>query len=273
MFEIEPFSGNPFFFNPYQPSQNLNAIANLNPLQSWAGDPHTAQLAEFNPSLYQDFTFTIYNSITAATEAVQFEERFGPGLQTIFELNNGVLGAPLGSSTFAQVLGGSNVYTQLFIAVQSIIWYDNAEVSSYYSESLSYQVNVVNLTAALDSVSNTSDTQNALGQGLMTATTFAWSWELTQGGWTGAQLTGPEYLTVESVNSYLEVNWGDTYTITNSTAGGIQIQNMITVETNDLETAQTYLDNSSTSLESQISLAGTIINSLQQTTFSIIRNI
>lgn len=179
-----------------------------------------------------------------------------------------------GSSTFVNMLG-SNVYTGLLITTNSVIIYNNEQVSTYYSESLSYQINISNLTAALNSVSGTS--YNALGSGIITVTTFSWVWTSLPGtGWTGSQVTeypGFTYTYNTYVNSYLSNNYGDTYIITNSSEAVTQVQSLITVQNNNLSNAQTFLNNAVTTLQSQVSLAGQIISSLASATQSIISNI
>ena len=174
-----------------------------------------------------------------------------------------------GSSMFVNMLG-SNVYTGLLITTNSVIVYENENISSYYSESLSYQVNIANLTAALNSVSTTGSES---GQGEIVVTLFAWTWYTTTGGWAGSQLTNfSSYLYTQVVDDYLSQNYGGT-TITNSSAAITQVQSLITVENNSLSNAQTFLNNSVTSLQSQVSLAGQIISSLSSATKAVLSNI
>lgn len=177
----------------------------------------------------------------------------------------------VGSSSFVNIMG-SNVYSGLMDTTNSIIIYQNEQVSSYYSQSLSYQVNIANLTAALNSVSGTGAA--AQGEGSITVTNFSWTWESTAQGWTGSQnTTFPGYLsTGVEVNYYLSVTYGGT-TITNSTLAVTQIQSLITVQNNDLANSQTFMNNAVTTLQSQVSLAGQIIGTLSSIMQSIINNI
>ena len=177
---------------------------------------------------------------------------------------------PVGSSSFVNIMG-SNVYTGLIDTTNSIIIYQNEQVSSYYSQSLSYQVNIANLTSALNSVAGTGPA--ASGAGLITVTTFSWQWESTPQGWTGSQdTTFPGYLGQMYVNNYLSNNYGGFYII-NSTIAVTQIQSLITVQNNDLANSQTFMNNSVTTLQSQVSLAGQIIGTLQSIMQSIDSNI
>lgn len=176
-----------------------------------------------------------------------------------------------GSSTFVNMLG-SNVYTGLLITTNSVIIYNNEQVSTYYSQSLSYQINIDNLTAALNSVSNTGNGSGA-GSGIITVTTFSWAWQSLPGtGWTGSQLTDfPNYSFSTYVNSYL-YNTYNSSIITNSSTAVQDIQSIITVQNNYLSNSQTFLNNAVTTLQSQVSLAGQIIGSLASATQSIITN-
>lgn len=178
----------------------------------------------------------------------------------------------LGSSSFVNIMG-SNVYTGLIDTTNSIIIYQNEQVSSYYSQSLSYQVNIANLTAALNSVSADSKVQES-GSGTITVTNFSWTWESTAQGWTGSQnTTFVGYLSNGViVNVYLSVTYGGT-TITNSSLAVTQVQSLITVQNNDLANAQTFMNNAVTTLQSQVSLAGQIIGTLSSIMQSIISNI
>lgn len=177
----------------------------------------------------------------------------------------------VGSSMFVQMLG-SDVYTGLLITTDSVIVYQNEQISSYYSESLSYQVNIANLTAALNSVSTTTD-NNESGWGTITVTLFAWTWYTTTGGWSGSQLTNfSSYLYTQIVNDYLSQNYGGTV-ITSSSEAVSQVQSLITTQNNELANSQTFLNNAVTTLQSQVSLAGQIISSLASSTQSIIGNI
>jgi hypothetical protein len=167
---------------------------------------------------------------------------------------------------------GSNVYTGLIDATNSIIIYQNEQVSSYYSQSLSYQVNIANLTAALNSVSTGSGSQES-GNGTIMVTTFSWNWYTTAQGYTGSQVTGFQGYTVPmTVNTYLSVTYGGTV-ITNSSVAVTQIQSLITVQNNDLANSQTFMNNAVTTLQSQVSLAGQIIGTLSSIMQSIISNI
>ena len=178
----------------------------------------------------------------------------------------------LGSSSFVNIMG-SNVYTGLIDTTNSIIVYQNEQVSSYYSQSLSYQVNIANLTAALNSVSSGSGSQES-GNGTITVTNFSWTWETTTQGWTGSQnTTFNGYLsTGVVVNFYLSVTYGGTV-ITNSSIAVTQVQSLITVQNNDLANSQTFMNNAVTTLQSQVSLAGQIIGTLSSIMQSIISNI
>ena len=177
----------------------------------------------------------------------------------------------IGSSSFVNIMG-SNVYTGLIDATNSIIIYQNEQVSSYYSQSLSYQVNIANLTAALNSVSQSNSTDEE-GGGTITVTNFSWTWESTTQGWTGSQnTTFNSYLSVQTVNYYLSVTYGGTV-ITNSSLAVTQVQSLITVQNNDLANSQTFMNNAVTTLQSQVSLAGQIIGTLSSIMQSIISNI
>ncbi|MEI6531902.1 MAG: hypothetical protein WCN87_03680, partial [Chlamydiota bacterium] len=178
----------------------------------------------------------------------------------------------LGSSSFVNIMG-SNVYTGLIDTTNSIIIYQNEQVSSYFSQSLSYQVNIANLTAALNSVSSGSGNQES-GNGDITVTNFSWTWESTTQGWTGSQnTTFNGYLSnAVVVNVYLSVNYGGTV-ITNSSIAVTQVQSLITVQNNDLANSQTFMNNAVTTLQSQVSLAGQIIGTLSSIMQSIISNI
>lgn len=177
----------------------------------------------------------------------------------------------VGSSSFVNIMG-SNVFTGLIDTTNSIIIYQNEQVSSYYSQSLSYQVNIANLTAALNSVSGSGS--DAAGNGYITVTNFSWAWETTAQGWTGSQLTNfTGYLSSNvQVNVYLSVTYGGTV-ITNSTVAVTQVQSLITVQNNDLANSQTFMNNAVTTLQSQVSLAGQIIGTLSSIMQSIINNI
>ena len=174
------------------------------------------------------------------------------------------------SSTFVNMLG-SNVYTGLLVTTNSVIIYNNEQVSTYYSQSLSYQVNIANLTAALNSVSGNN--YSAMGSGIITVTTFSWVWTSLPGtGWTGSQFTDWSSFTFETVvNSYLFHTYNGTK-ITNSSEAVTDVQSLITVENNDLSNSQTFLNNAVTTLQSQVSLAGQIIGSLASAVQAIITN-
>lgn len=176
----------------------------------------------------------------------------------------------VGSSSFVNIMG-SNVYTGLIDTTNSVIIYQNEQVSSYYSQSLSYQVNIANLTAALNSVSGTGI--DAQGGGLITTTTFSWVWESTSQGWTGSQLTTfSGYIGTTQVNYYLSLTYGVTPPL-NSTIAVTQVQSLITVQNNNLANSQTFMNNAVTTLQSQVSLAGQIIGTLSSIMQSIISNI
>ncbi|MFZ4115088.1 MAG: hypothetical protein ACOYK6_00015 [Chthoniobacterales bacterium] len=176
------------------------------------------------------------------------------------------------SSTFVNMLG-SNVYTGLLVTTNSVIIYNNEQVSTYYSQSLSYQINIDNLTAALNSVTTTKY-GSAVGSGIITVTTFSWWWSSEPGtGWTGSQVTtGNNFTFQTAVNSYLFYTYNGT-TITQSSDAVTQIQSLITIQNNYLSNSQTFLNNSVTTLQSQVSLAGQIIGSLASATQAIITNI
>ncbi|MFI0347487.1 MAG: hypothetical protein ACH346_01760 [Chthoniobacterales bacterium] len=166
----------------------------------------------------------------------------------------------VGSSMFVEMLG-SNVYTGLLVTTNSVIIHENEQISSYYSESLSYEINVANLTAALNSVSSTNSEEKK-GRGIITITNFAWTWFTTTNGWSGSQLTNfSSYLCSTVVNDYLYYTYNGT-TITDANIAITQVQSLITIENNNLSNAQTFLNDSVTQLQSDISLAGEIIGSL-----------
>ena len=176
----------------------------------------------------------------------------------------------LGSSTFVNMLG-SNVYSALLDTTNSVIIYQNEQISSYYSQSLSYQINIVNLTAALNSVSgNNPDNQ---GRGIITVTVFSWHWETSPNGWTGSQVTAFDgYTYEETVNSYLYYTYGGTV-IYGSAVAVTQVQALLSVQNNNLANSQTFLNNAVTTLQSQVSLAGQIITSLASGMETLINNI
>lgn len=174
----------------------------------------------------------------------------------------------LGSSTFVNMLG-SNVYSALLDTTNSVIIYQNEQISSYYSQSLSYQINIINLTAALNSVAGNENT----GTGLITVTFFSWAWESTVNGWTGSQVTSFDgYTYEEAVNSYLYFTYGGTV-IYGSAVATTQVQALISVQNNNLANAQTFLNNAVTTLQSQVSLAGQIITALASGMETLINNI
>ncbi|KAB2643281.1 MAG: hypothetical protein DVB29_06260 [Verrucomicrobia bacterium] len=185
-------------------------------------------------------------------------------------ITNATPGYFTGSSTFVNMLG-SNVYTGLLVTTNSVIIYNNEQVSTYYSQSLSYQINVDNLTACLNSVSQTTGKSN-MGEGTITVTSFSWAWYSLPGtGWTGTQYTkGHNYTFQTEVNSYLWNTYGST--ISNSSEAVTQVQSIITVQNNYLSNSQTFLNNAVTTLQSQVSLAGQIIGSLASAAQSIITN-
>ena len=176
-----------------------------------------------------------------------------------------------GSSVFVNMLG-TNVYTGLLITTNSVIIYNNEQVSTYYSQSLSYQINVDNLTAALNSVSGTTNGSGA-GSGIISVTTFSWAWTSLPGtGWTGSQVTNFDNYTFQTaVNSYLYYTYNGSV-VTNSSTAVDQVNSLITVQNNYLSNAQTFLNNAVTTLQSQVSLAGEIIGSLASATQAIITN-
>ena len=175
------------------------------------------------------------------------------------------------SSVFVNMLG-TNVYTGLLVTTNSVIIYNNEQVSTYYSQSLSYQINIDNLTAALNSVSGTVN-GSAYGSGIISVTTFSWAWTSLPGtGWTGSQVTNfGNYTFQTAVNSYLYYTYNGSY-ISQSSDAITQVQSLITVQNNYLSNAQTFLNNAVTTLQSQVSLAGEIIGSLASATQAIITN-
>jgi len=206
----------------------------------------------------------------AISSLSSYVNQSGVFFNTVFSSSNPLSSGAtaVGSSSFVNIMG-SNVYTGLIDATNSVIIYQNEQVSSYYSQSLSYQVNIANLTAALNSVSGADN----LGQGPITVTNFSWIWETTAQGWTGSQLTNfSNYLSTMIVNTYLSVNYGGTV-IYGSTIAVTQVQSLITVQNNDLANSQTFMNNAVTTLQSQVSLAGQIIGTLSSIMQSIINNI
>lgn len=199
----------------------------------------------------------------------------GSGLYTSFLVSTIPLPQPngltvLGSSTFVNMLG-SNVYSALLDTTNSVIIYQNEQISSYYSQSLSYQINIINLTAALNSVSGKSPDNK--GEGTITVTFFSWHWETTPNGWTGSQVTGFDGYTYEEiVNSYLYYTYGGTV-IYGTYGATTQVQALISIQNNNLSNAQTFLNNAVTTLQSQVSLAGQIITALASGMETLINNI
>ena len=201
----------------------------------------------------------------------------GSGLYTSLSVTGSFMTQPngltvLGSSTFVNMLG-SNVYSALLDTTNSVIIYQNEQISSYYSQSLSYQINIVNLTAALNSVSgNNPDNQ---GNGTITITLFSWAWETSPNGWTGSQITAFDgYTYEETVNSYLYFTYGGSM-IYDSQDGlpTTQVQALISLQNNNLANAQTFLNNAVTTLQSQVSLAGQIISALASGMETLINSI
>ena len=199
----------------------------------------------------------------------------GSGLYTSFLVSTIPLPQPngltvLGSSTFVNMLG-SNVYSALLDTTNSVIIYQNEQISSYYSQSLSYQINIINLAAALNSVSGKSPDNK--GEGTITVTFFSWHWETTPNGWTGSQVTGFDGYTYEEiVNSYLYYTYGGTV-IYGTYGATTQVQALISIQNNNLSNAQTFLNNAVTTLQSQVSLAGQIITALASGMETLINNI
>ncbi|MBX9577675.1 MAG: hypothetical protein K2W97_04250 [Chthoniobacterales bacterium] len=177
----------------------------------------------------------------------------------------------LGSSTFVSMLG-SNVYSALLDTTNSVIIYQNEQISSYYSQSLSYQINIINLTAALNSVATDSGKD---GNQNITITVFSWHWETSPNGWTGSQVTAFDgYTYEETVNSYLYFTYGGT--IIYDTKDGLpttEVQALLSIQNNNLANSQTFLNNAVTTLQSQVSLAGQIITSLASGMETLINNI
>ncbi|MCX6957335.1 MAG: hypothetical protein NT164_02210 [Verrucomicrobiae bacterium] len=175
----------------------------------------------------------------------------------------------LGSSTFVSMLG-SNVYSALLDTTNSVVIYQNEQISSYYSQSLSYQINIVNLTAALNSVSTNSGND---GSEDITITVFSWHWETSPNGWTGSQVTAFDgYTYKETVNSYLYFTYGGTV-IYGTGVATTQVQALLSVQNNNLANSQTFLNNAVTTLQSQVSLAGQIITALASGMETLINNI
>ena len=268
----------PLYFNPLD---NTGNFIGTNPLTPTDVAVKTSFYPYFNPSIYQSFTFysfpLIYSTVvisgtsvvTATTILpVTFSLRFGTELQTVYGQAPGYDSIILGSSSFVDLMG-SNVFTGLIDTTNSIIVYQNEQVNSYYSQSLSYQVNIANLTVALNSVSQGG--ADAMGEGPMTYTIFNWEWHTTQEGYAGT----PSSVLVSqgvNVNGYL-INVLGVAGITNSTVAVTQIQADITVQNNDLANSQTFMNNAVTTLQSQVSLAGQIIGTLSSIMQSIIGNI
>ncbi len=176
----------------------------------------------------------------------------------------------VGSSTFVNMLG-SNVYSALLDSTNSVIIYQNEQISSYYSQSLSYQINILNLTAALNSVSG--NWPDNLGLGTITVTYFSWQWESTPNGWTGSQVIGfQNYTYLQVVNSYLYFTYGGTI-IHGTDVAVTQLQALLSIQNNNLANAQTFLNNAVTTLQSQVSLAGQIITALASGMETLINNI
>ncbi len=225
---------------------------------TWFSDSSGWQYKDSNP-ISGLSTYISQPSVFFASILSTFTQPLSPGLTTV------------GSSSFVNLMG-SNVYSGLMDTTNSIIIYQNEQVSSYYSQSLSYQVNIANLTAALNSVSGSGAA--AKGEGLIPVTNFSWAWESTAQGWTGSQLTTFDgYLsTAVEVNIYLSLTYGGTV-ILNSTLAVTQVQSLITVQNNDLSNSQTFMNNAVTTLQSQVSLAGQIIGTLSSIMQSIINNI
>jgi hypothetical protein len=173
----------------------------------------------------------------------------------------------LGSSNFVNMLG-SNVYSALLDTTNSVIIYQNEQISSYYSQALSYQINVINLTAALNSVSGNSPDNT--GNGTITVTFFSWAWESSVTGWTGSQIQG--YTMQETVNSYLFYTYAGAI-VTNSSLAITQVQSLLSIQNNNLANSQTLLNNAVTTLQSQVSLAGQIITALASGMETLINNI
>lgn len=170
----------------------------------------------------------------------------------------------VGSSMFVEMLG-SDVFTGLLVTTNSVVINDNEEINSYYSETLSYEINVANLTAALNSVAGDENT----GNGTITVTYFSWEWYTTTAGWAGTQVTDfPTYTFETTVNSYLYYTYNTT--IDNKNTAVTEVESLLTVENNNVANAQTYLNDSVTTLQSDVSLAGEIISALSSAIQSII---
>jgi len=213
-----------------------------------------------------------YNSLESSTN---FTSSGRTGLQNkIFGENvySQTTGGYFTASSIFVNMPGSNVYTGLLVTTNSVIIYNNEQVSTYYSQSLSYQINIDNLTAALNSVSGTGN-GSAAGSGIISVTTFSWAWTSLPGtGWTGTQFKDFGNYTFQTfVNSYLYYTYNGTL-ITQSSEAVSQVNSLITVQNNYLSNAQTFLNNAVTTLQSQVSLAGEIIGSLASATQAIITN-
>ena len=209
-------------------------------------------------------TYDIFGQFRGASAAPINSYLLSYGLDDYSTLNTVTTTAQLskadvGSSMFVEMLG-SNVYTGLLITTNSVIVYENEQISSYYSESLSYEINVANLTAALNSVAGGSPDNS--GWGTITVTTFAWTWFTTTQGWSGSQLTNfSSYLFSTVVNSYLYYTYDGTV-ISGTSQAATEVQSLITIENNNLSNAQTFLNDAVSQLQSSISLASQIIGSL-----------
>ncbi|MBM3857156.1 MAG: hypothetical protein FJ390_04250 [Verrucomicrobia bacterium] len=207
----------------------------------------------------KDTTYTILGSGLSTSFIYQSQlQTLQPGLTLV------------GSSTFVNMLG-SNVYSALLDTTNSVIIYQNEQISSYYSQSLSYQINIINLTAALNSVSQGNPGNE--GNGTITVTYFSWQWETSPNGWTGSQLTHFNNYTYEqTVNSYLYFTYGGTIIYGTDVAVN-QVQALLSIQNNNLANSQTFLNNAVSTLQSQVSLAGQIITALASGMETLINNI
>ena len=136
---------------------------------------------------------------------------------------------------------------------------------------ISYQINIINLTAALNSVSQGNPGNE--GNGTITVTFFSWFWETSPTGWTGSQFTDfPTYTYEQTVNSYLYFTYGGTIIYGTDVAVN-QVQALLSVQNNNLANSQTFLNNAVSTLQSQVSLAGQIITALASGMETLINDI
>jgi hypothetical protein len=222
---------------------------------------------------YQNIYSIVWLTYNLQNPGQVFSSLFASGLvssnlikETLLPQQNGSIA--IGSSTFVDMLG-SNVYSALLDTTNSVIIYQNEQINTYYSQSLSYQINVINLTTALNSLASVDNT----GQAYMTFTTFSWTWESSANGWSGYQVTNfPDYIQSAQVKNYVYVYYGGT-TVTDSNTSITTAQSLISIQNNYLANAQTLLNNAVTTLQSQVSLAGQIITALASGMETLINDI